>query len=386
MTLGKRTILTASYALLAWLTGPAAESQACGLFDWLFHHHRRPAATTSFMPAAPAGNACQTTCQRTVVQYVPQTTYRTVWNRVPVTNFRTVQRVDPCTGCPVAAAVPCTTYRWQLQRVPMTSYRPVYRTVTVQMPVTTVAPQVNAFAAPTVSGCNACAGAGCANCAPAAPASTYSAPQAAPTYNAPANGGSIYRGPATRAPQPTPADVAPRIDPNSAPAGSGSNSRFRPNTNGGANGSGSRSQPSPNNNGQQPATNPSGSSARSSVPYYYRRTTERRPTESRANERVAPAPRSTLSAPRFNAPAVTPIPDRDWSAPAIESPRRVAPLPEDKTAARRYREANNVRRMAATATYRIPARREAPRRSAAKQRPAPPAADEWDESGWQAAP
>ncbi len=131
------------------------QAQAGPLLDWILG--RRARRTTQPWYAQPAGvpNAgaisassngclqpgvcqvnCYKNCQRTVVNYVPQTCYRTQWNRIPVTQYRPVTNSDPNTGCSVTCMRPCTTYTWQMQRVPYTTYRPVYRTQTYRVPVT----------------------------------------------------------------------------------------------------------------------------------------------------------------------------------------------------------------------------------------------------------
>ena len=159
------TFLAAAVLLTAW----PADAQAGPLLDWL--RARRcsrqtcsppktgcdPCQTPSFtntsfqQPATslsahnPAGlqpgqcmKTCNQTCSRTVVNYVPCTSYRTAWNRVPVTQYKPVTNSDPCTGCTVTCMKPCTTYTWQMKREPYTTYRPVYRTENYTVPVTTI--------------------------------------------------------------------------------------------------------------------------------------------------------------------------------------------------------------------------------------------------------
>ena len=81
---------------------------------------------------------CMKTCTRTVVNYVPTTSYRTSWDRVPVTQYRPETKSDPCTGCTVTCMKPCTTYTYRMKRVPYTSYKPVYRQESYKVPVTTI--------------------------------------------------------------------------------------------------------------------------------------------------------------------------------------------------------------------------------------------------------
>lgn len=105
---------------------------------------------------------CQQTCTRTVVNYVPCTSYRTVTKRVPVTQYRPVTTSDPCTGCVVTCMKPCTSYTYQVQRVPYTTYRPVYRQETYKVPVTTITNDCYSTGA-----CTTCAtgtGASCNTC------------------------------------------------------------------------------------------------------------------------------------------------------------------------------------------------------------------------------
>lgn len=102
------------------------------------------ATTANYVPNAyglqpgQCMTTCQKTCTRTVVNYVPCTSYRTCYKKVPVTSYKPVTTTDPCTGCTVTCMKPCTTYTMQAQRVPYTTYRPVYRTETYKVPVTTI--------------------------------------------------------------------------------------------------------------------------------------------------------------------------------------------------------------------------------------------------------
>ena len=115
--------------------GFASNVEAGPLLDWLMGKNRVPAnPQVAYMPATQCQN-CTVTCQRQVVNYVPQTSYRTNWVQVPVTSYRPVATTDPVSGCKVTCMRPCTTYRWQAQRVPFTSYRPVVSTVNVQRPL-----------------------------------------------------------------------------------------------------------------------------------------------------------------------------------------------------------------------------------------------------------
>lgn len=114
-----------------------ANHYGAGLFRGrLFPGLRRPQAIVGYYPGqVPCGQSCQTTCQRTVVQYVPRTAYRTVLNRVPVTVYRPVTTIDPRTSCQTVSYRPCTTYQYQTQQVPYVAYQPVARTVSCQSPV-----------------------------------------------------------------------------------------------------------------------------------------------------------------------------------------------------------------------------------------------------------
>jgi len=156
MTSWKRCVLIGVAGMTLALTALSSTGEATWFRNWLA---QRNAAQTNYYRGRPFGGglfrgrllsrfhrrqptivqyvtpaACQTTCQRTVVQYVPQTAYRTVWNRVPVTAYRPVTSVDPCTSCQTVCYRPCTTYQYQAQQVPYTTYRPVTRTVMYQTP------------------------------------------------------------------------------------------------------------------------------------------------------------------------------------------------------------------------------------------------------------
>lgn len=209
----KILVLTAVLTVGQWAAF-SDTSEAGPLLDWLRNACRRPlgrsvatnngCCTPTAQPqyaatAAPATydtsgydlqpgqcrTTCQKTCQRTVVNYVPTTSYRTSWDRVPVTQYRPETNSDPCTGCTVTCMKPCTTYSYRMKRVPYTSYKPVYRTETYKVPVTYIT--------------NNCATGGCATCptaaAPVAGCNSCGIPatSAAPVYNtAPAYGGTVY--------------------------------------------------------------------------------------------------------------------------------------------------------------------------------------------------
>ncbi len=116
-----------------------------------------PTVTAGYAPNAcglqpgQCMRTCNKVCTRTVVNYVPCTSYRTSWQRVPVTQYRPVTNTDPCTGCTVTCMRPCTSYSWQMKRVPYTTYRPVYRQENYSVPVTTI-----------TNDCNPCATGACA--------------------------------------------------------------------------------------------------------------------------------------------------------------------------------------------------------------------------------
>ena len=148
----KKLIICLTFAPLIGLLTPS-HSDAGPLLDWMLGRNRyrcnQPVQYGSnYNAAAIAASAngqlqpgvcqvnCQRTCQRVVVNYVPQTCYRTKWQQVPVTSYRPVTNTDPCSGCTVTCMRPCTSYTWQAQRVPYTTYRPVYRTETYKVPVT----------------------------------------------------------------------------------------------------------------------------------------------------------------------------------------------------------------------------------------------------------
>ena len=209
------------------------------LRDW-FRRWRQPAqqqvpVTAGFAQTQTSGNfaglqpgqcmkTCQQTCSRTVVNYVPCTSYRTTYARVPVTSYRPQTSSDPCTGCTVTCMRPCTTYTYRTRRVPYTTYRPVYRTQTYRVPVTTITNDC-ATAAPT---CNTCS-----TGAPAAPAfgqqqfgqqqlgqQQFGAPlqgQTVPGGTLSTQGSFGFQQPvipgATVTPLPTPADSTPGINP-----------------------------------------------------------------------------------------------------------------------------------------------------------------------------
>ncbi len=126
--------------LLDWILGRRARrTQPWTVQNRVAYPHNAAAIAASANGCLQPGVCqvnCQRTCQRTVVNYVPQTCYRTQWQRIPVTQYRPVTNTDPCSGCTVTCMRPCTTYRWQAQRVPYTTYRPVYRTETYRVPVT----------------------------------------------------------------------------------------------------------------------------------------------------------------------------------------------------------------------------------------------------------
>jgi hypothetical protein len=126
-----------------------SEAEAGPLLDWIRGRRARRTAPWYRQNAAAVSQSascglqpgvcrvdCQKTCQRTVVNYVPQTCYRSCWKRIPVTQYRPVTNTDPCSGCTVTCMRPCTTYSWKMERVPYTTYRPVYRTETYKVPVT----------------------------------------------------------------------------------------------------------------------------------------------------------------------------------------------------------------------------------------------------------
>ena len=166
-------------------------TEAGPLRDWLARRRARICSRPVAAPATPVttnfaglqpgqcATTCQKTCSRTVVNYVPCTSYRTTTERVPVTQYRPQTSSDPCTGCSVTCMRPCTTYTYRTRRVPYTTYRPVYRQETYKVPVTTIT--------------NNCAGAStCDTCAtgglPAAGSTTTNFPAAGGAINAPAPG------------------------------------------------------------------------------------------------------------------------------------------------------------------------------------------------------
>jgi hypothetical protein len=171
-------------AMLLLFEGVVVSNAEAGpLLDWLTGKNRKQAdPQVAYMPGTQC-ESCTVTCQRQVVNYVPQTSYRTNWVQVPVTSYKPVATTDPCSGCTVTCMRPCTTYRWQAQRVPYTSYRPVYSTVTVQRPL-------NAMLSGTTG---MPATAGCATCGVPA------APTAAPTAGVLTPGGSYLNTPAPAA-------------------------------------------------------------------------------------------------------------------------------------------------------------------------------------------
>ena len=147
------------------------QAEAGPLLDWMLGRNRYRNTVpygSNYNAAAIAASAngqlqpgvcqvnCQRTCQRTVVNYVPQTCYRTRWQQVPVTSYRPVTNTDPCSGCTVTCMRPCTSYTWQAQRVPYTTYRPVYRTETYRVPVT----YYTTDCANPTSGCASCTNTG----------------------------------------------------------------------------------------------------------------------------------------------------------------------------------------------------------------------------------
>lgn len=173
---------------------------------------------------------CMKTCTRTVVNYVPTTSYRTSWDRVPVTQYRPETKSDPCTGCTVTCMKPCTTYTYRMKREPYTSYKPVYRQESYKVPVTTITNNCATGGCSTGT-CATCPTGGSATSAgfpPAAPAPVYSQP--APTFSQGSGGfaGSFPQQPSvTTAPSGTittdggfgqglptvPAEISPSLNP-----------------------------------------------------------------------------------------------------------------------------------------------------------------------------
>lgn len=143
--------------LRRWWRGRKAKQSACSTCA-------TPAAAPNAYNLQPGQcmTTCQKTCTRTVVNYVPCTSYRTCYKKVAVTSYKPVTNTDPCTGCTVTCMKPCTTYAYQAQRVPYTTYRPVYRTETYKVPVTTI---TNNCSTGTCSTCpTPTAAAGCSTC------------------------------------------------------------------------------------------------------------------------------------------------------------------------------------------------------------------------------
>ncbi|MCA9107664.1 MAG: hypothetical protein KDA83_19775, partial [Planctomycetales bacterium] len=215
--------------LVVGTLGLPQQAQAGPLLDWLrgLVGANRP-VQTAYMPAQGC-ESCTMTCQRTVVNYVPQTDYRTDWTQVPVTTYRPVTSADPVTGCTITCMRPCTTYEWRAQRVPVTTYRPVYSTQTVQRPITQTAMlpaqgyAVPSYGVPT-SGCSSCSAAAGGVGGLLNPGTVVNPATGYPAMSQPVPG--TY-GPATQtyAPgtygtygQPTPADLAPRLDAGSVPS------------------------------------------------------------------------------------------------------------------------------------------------------------------------
>ena len=248
MNCWKKPLLTGMISVVLVLTTLTSTSEATWLRNWLAgrnrvqttyygsgglfrggllsRFHRNP--TVAYYPVADQAACCQpwqTTSQRQVVQYVPQTTYRKVWNRVPTTVYRPVVSVDPCNSCQTVSYRPCTTYQYQAQQVAYTSYRPVVRTISYQSP-SCCAPTA---AAPAFYGAPAATvvpGAACSSCdvtqgwvpstsSGAAPMVVPS-PQPDPTYAPEDSSGQPSSG--------DPADQPPSLNPHST---------FPPNTSNG---------------------------------------------------------------------------------------------------------------------------------------------------------
>lgn len=174
--ISKKTIVT-FLAAAAFLSALPHDAKAGPLLDWLRARRncrqawrtpntgcstcQTPAyVNTSYQAPNTSGllpgqcmKTCNQTCSRTVVNYVPCTSYRTAWNRVPVTQYKPVTNSDPCTGCTVTCMKPCTSYTWQMKREPYTTYRPVYRTENYTVPVTTI---TNDCATGTCGTCSTC--------------------------------------------------------------------------------------------------------------------------------------------------------------------------------------------------------------------------------------
>ncbi len=153
----------------ALVLGPAAPSQACGLFNWLFHG----CGTTTFRPVttyyAPAAccpttvcSPCVTCYPTQVCSYVPQTSYRAEVVNVPVTAYRPVVAVDPCTGCATTVYRPVTAIQQQVRYTPVTTYRlscsptttyyaPVATSDACCAPATTAAPTLSSDAGNTTT-------------------------------------------------------------------------------------------------------------------------------------------------------------------------------------------------------------------------------------------
>lgn len=118
-----RTVAVASGLALALCFAPA-EGRADLLYGWF-----GPTYTTYRPIFGSACNTCQpqTACYAPqTCNYVPQTCYRTVTVNVPVTTYQPVATCDPCSGCATTCLRPVTTFVAQCRQVPYLSFRPLF--------------------------------------------------------------------------------------------------------------------------------------------------------------------------------------------------------------------------------------------------------------------
>ena len=177
----KNLVLVVLFVGLCFVS--VVESQACGLWNWLFPN--RAARTTYSAPgvAAPAPFAGYTAAYAPhTAFYAPQTVYRTAYQRVPVVTYRPVGAVDPCTGCPTTTYRPVVGYAHQARMIPYTTYRIGY-----------VNPAAVALPAPVVA---SVAPAGCPTSACGATTTYYPPAQPATVYYPPAQPTTVYYPPA----------------------------------------------------------------------------------------------------------------------------------------------------------------------------------------------
>jgi hypothetical protein len=210
--------------LVLHVCGPASTCRA-NWFSDCFGCQRTAAYPNTATTCYAVGNTCNpatpTVLQQRLVNFAPQTTYQTRWTTIPVTSYRPITTTDPVTGCTVTCMRPCTSYQLQARRVPVTHLRPVYSTIAVNTaPLPTYYAQpATQYAVPQEAGCGSelpyygnSGGISPSRAAPADFPSLQSAP-------------GIPASPA--APNGSPADRPPTLDPSRLQGAAPSNNPYR---------------------------------------------------------------------------------------------------------------------------------------------------------------